>query len=146
MNVRDVCSRNLASVPVSASLSEVAMLMRDRRVGAVVVLKGPVSDPVAAGIVTDRDIVRAQLERASDLSSICVADVMTADPLIVCEDDAVDDVIERMREFRVRRAPVVTTRGTVCGLISTDDLVSEIARELAGLARLVERQPKLEHF
>ena len=146
MNVRDVCSRNLVSVPISASLSEVAILMRDRRVGAVVVLKGPADEPVAAGIVTDRDIVRAQLERASDLSSVCVVDVMTPDPMIVCEDDPVDDVIERMRGFRVRRAPVVTARGTLCGLISTDDLVSEIARELAALARLGELQPKLEHF
>ena len=140
MNVGEMYSRGLVSVTANAPLSEAARLMRDRRVGAVVVVSTPSDRPVAVGIITDRDIVSAQLDSAADLSSLRSADVMTPDPLILCESDAVGDAIERMRERGVRRAPVVTIHGALIGLVSTDDLISQVARELGALARLMERQ------
>ena len=144
MNVGQMCSRGLVSVPQSTPLSEVARLMRDRRVGTVVVVTSPMDKPLAAGIITDRDIVHAQLDRTADLSALCAADIMTRDPLVLCSDVAVDDAIERMRVRDVRRAPVVTEHGALLGLVSTDDLISQVARDLGELARLLERQPATE--
>lgn len=141
MNVGQMCSRGLVSVPQSTPLSEVARLMRDRRVGTVVVVTSPMDKPLAVGIITDRDIVHAQLDRTADLSALCAADIMTRDPLVLCSDVAVDDAIERMRVRDVRRAPVVTEHGALLGLVSTDDLISQVARDLGELARLLERQP-----
>lgn len=140
MNVGQICSRNLVSAPASAPLSDIAKLMHDRRVGAVVITKAPLDRPVAVGIITDRDIVRAQLERKSDLAHLSAEDVMTRDPLVLGEEDAVDDAIQRMRARAVRRAPVVTSHGALAGLVSTDDLVTEVARELGSLANVLERQ------
>lgn len=141
MNVGQMCSRGLVSVPPSTPLSEVARLMRDRHVGTVVVVTSPMDQPLAAGIITDRDIVHAQLDRTADLSALCAGDVMTRDPLVLCSDVAVDDAIERMRVRGVRRAPVVTEHGALLGLVSTDDLIAQVARDLGELARLLERQP-----
>jgi CBS domain-containing protein len=140
MNVGQVCSRNLVSAASSASLADLAKLMHDRHVGAVVITKAPLDRPVAIGIVTDRDIVRAQLERKSELARLAAEDIMTRDPLVVAEGDAIDDAIQRMRARGVRRAPVVTAHGALAGMVSTDDLVAEIARELGNLARILERQ------
>lgn len=144
MKIGQMYSRGLISVAESASLSEVARLMRDRHVGAVVVVAAPLDQPVAAGIITDRDIVHAQLDHTADLSRLSAADVMTPDPLVLCEDLAVGDAIERMRARGVRRAPVVTVHGVLIGLVSTDDLISQVARELSSLANLLERQPSVE--
>jgi CBS domain-containing protein len=140
MNVGQICSRNVVSAPASAPLSDIAKLMHDHRVGAVVITKAPLDRPVAVGIITDRDIVRAQLKRKTDLAHLSAEDIMTRDPLVLGEDDAVESAMQRMRARAVRRAPVVTSHGALAGFVSTDDLVAQVARELGTLAHVLERQ------
>ena len=144
MKVGQVCSRNVVCASTSAPLSEVAKLMREHHVGAVVITKAPLDQPIATGIVTDRDIVRAQLQRTADLTRLRAEDVMTRDPLVVGEEDSLEDAIKRMRTRGVRRAPVVTPHGALIGLVSTDDLIAQVARELTAIARVLELQPRRE--
>jgi CBS domain-containing protein len=141
MNVGQLCSRDLVAVVPTTPLSEVARLMCERHVGAVVVTKSPIDQPVAVGVITDRDITRAQLGGTRDLSQIFSDQVMSADPLVLCEDEAVEEALGRMRARGVRRAPVTTPRGNLVGVISTDDLVAQLARELSALAHLLALQP-----
>jgi CBS domain-containing protein len=115
--------------------------MSERHVGAVVVIAESMPQ-MAVGIITDRDIVRAQLEHVADLSRLRVADVMTPAPFTLREDAALDDAIEAMRSHGVRRAPVVSAAGALVGFVSTDDLIAELARQLSVLGRLLERQPR----
>jgi CBS domain-containing protein len=97
--------------------------------------------PVAVGVITDRDITHAQLDRARNLSQIFSDQVMTRNPLVLCEDDAVEEALGRMRARGVRRAPVTTAHGMLVGVISTDDLIAQISRELSALAHLLDLQP-----
>ena len=140
MKIGTVCSRNPVTASVSASLADVARLMYENNVGTVIVTSNPADRPVASGIVTDRDIVRAQLTHAADLSRLNAAEVMTRDPLVVCEDDSTEDALRRMRERGVRRAPVISASGALTGIVSTDDLIAHLAQEFGALARLLERQ------
>ncbi len=142
MNLGEMCTRGVVSVSESASLREVATLMSERYVGSVVVVTQSGSQPTAVGIITDRDIVRAQLDHVADLSRLRVADVMTVAPLILRSDEAVEDAIDSMRARGVRRAPVVNRQGALIGFVSTDDLIAELARQFGTLARLIERQPR----
>jgi len=143
MKVGEMCSRGVVSVFESASLQEVAVLMRDRHVGAIVVVaKAAQTRPV--GIVTDRDIVRAQLAHVADLSRLCAADVMTKPPLTVHDDALLEEAIERLRARGIRRAPVVNARGDLVGFLSTDDLIAEMARQVSTLAKTLQRQPAHE--
>lgn len=142
MNVGEVCTRDLVSAPSGAPLSELARLMAERGVGAVVVTKSPIDAPVPAGMITDRDILRAQLTRKATLDNLRAGDVMTRDPLVLDEACSLEDAIHRMRSRGVRRAPVVSASGALVGLLSTDDLVSQVAHEIVSLARVLERQPR----
>lgn len=144
MKVGDICTRNPATVSTSATLSEVARLMRDRHIGAVIVTKAPLDRPVATGIITDRDIACAQLDRRSDLSSLSAEEAMTRNPLEINEEESLSGAIEKLRARGVRRAPVVSSNGALVGLVSTDDLLAGVARELMLLARLVTLQPRRE--
>ena len=144
MNIGEICSRDLVSVSADTPLTEVASAMRDEHVGIVVVTKAPAEEPVAAGVITDRDIVRAWLDQGTDIAGLRAEKVMTGDPLVFSEVESVETAITRLRERGVRRAPVVTRHGQLVGLVSTDDLIAHLAGELSGLARLLEQQPRRE--
>jgi len=144
MNIGNLCSRRLITVSTGAPISEVASLMRDEHVGAVIVTHGSAAARRVVGILTDRDIVRAQLARTADLSSLSVADTMTPDPLVLLEQESVDGAIAHLRARGVRRAPVVRDDGTPAGVISVDDLLAHLAAKLIGLADIVARQVQKE--
>ncbi len=144
MNIGELCNREPVAVAAATPLSEVARLMCERHVGAVVVAASPMDQPVPVGMITDRDITRAQLGSGGDLSHLFSDEVMTRDLLVLCEDEGVEEALDRMRVRGVRRAPVVTARGMLMGVVSTDDLIAQLARELSALARLLELQPLRE--
>lgn len=141
MNIGQICTRPAVTATAGASLAEVAELMRDRNVGAVVITKSPIDQPVPVGMITDRDIVQAQLERTADLSRLSAEQIMSRDPLVLREDTDVDEAIRHMRARGVRRAPVLTSNGTLVGLVSTDDLIARIAEDVVGLASVLAKQP-----
>jgi CBS domain-containing protein len=140
MRVGELCSRNVVAVSAAAPLIEAARLMCEQCVGAVIVTAAPAGRPVAVGVVTDRDIVCAQLERVVDLAQLRLADVMTRDPLVLNEDDAAEEAIHRMRGRGVRRAPVISSSGALTGVISFDDLLAYVSANVAALAHLADRQ------
>ena len=144
MNTGTLCSRNLITISTGAPLSDVARLMREAHVGAVVVTEDGIDHARVAGIITDRDIVRAQLGRTADLSSLSARETMTPDPLVLTEEESIDGAIAHLRARGVRRAPVVRVDGTPVGLISVDDLLQHLAGKLSGLAGIVAWQVRQE--
>jgi CBS domain-containing protein len=144
MNVGNLCSRRLVKVSIGEPISEVARLMQDRHVGAVVVTEGNGAQARVVGIITDRDIVRAQLARTADLTSLSAGETMTRDPLVVFEQDSIDGTIAHLRARGVRRAPVARDDGTPVGLVSSDDLLAHVAEKLIGLAGAVAQQVRKE--
>lgn len=144
MVVGSLCSRPAVSVATGAPISDVARLMRDRHVGAVVVTDGRGNRPRTVGVITDRDIVSAQLAHTADLSRLAAADIMTRDPLVIGEEEPVDGAIAHLRARGVRRAPVVSRDGTLVGLVSADDLFAHVARELIAMGEIIARQRRAE--
>ena len=144
MLIGSLCSRRPITVTKGAPISDVALLMRDQHIGAVIVTESGPEQPRAVGMITDRDIIRAQLERTADLSRLSAAEVMTRDPLVIGEEESVDGAIAHLRARGVRRAPVVALEGTLVGLISADDLLAHVARKLIGLAEIVGWQRRAE--
>ena len=144
MNVGSFCSRPPVAVPTGAPLTEVARLMRERHVGAVVVTEGDPAQPRVAGIVTDRDIVCARLSRTEDLSAISASEIMTPHPLVICEQDSIGAAVSHLRARGVRRAPVVTQEGALVGVVSSDDLLAHLASQIAAMARIVAQQVRRE--
>jgi CBS domain-containing protein len=112
--------------------------MCEEDIGTVVVTAAPSGQPVPVGMLTDRDIVCAQLDRAVDLGQLRIGDIMTADPLVLNEDAPVEQAIHLLRKRRVRRAPVIGHGGELIGVISFDDLLAQVAGNLRSLAHMAE--------
>ena len=148
MRIGDLCTREAYYVSSDAPLLEAVREMHRRHVGAVVVVGGGAGGAAAGrpvGIVTDRDVVRAEMTRHADVFSLTVGEAMTVNPLVLEESCSLAQGINRLRHRGVRRAPVVDARGKLIGLISFDDVLPAVAESLTELAKLIGRQSRLEH-
>jgi CBS domain-containing protein len=96
-----------------------AGLMRDHAIGCL-----PVTDEHGrvAGVVTDRDLCMAALDRGALLAAIPVTAAMSSPVHTCAPDDSVDVAEAWMMSHRVRRLPVVDHDGLPIGILSVDDL------------------------
>jgi CBS domain-containing protein len=144
MKVGALCTRGVISVPTSATLVEVATRMRDGHVGAVIVTSGTEPHLRVVGIITDRDIVRAQLSHKADLSRLSAGGTMTERPLVLDEQESLEGAIAQLRARMVRRAPVVAADQRPIGLISIDDLLAQLTTSLIDVVGILGRQARGE--
>ncbi|HJS89403.1 MAG TPA: CBS domain-containing protein [Steroidobacteraceae bacterium] len=144
MRVRDLYSPAAQVTGPDQALAEAARTMLESHVGSLIVVDAGGKGGKPIGMLTDRDIVRGQLRLSADLFCLTVGDVMTPDPLTITANMGVTEAIEAMRARAVRRAPVVDGSGGVLGIVTLDDLVPAVARELEELATLLGTQPRHE--
>jgi CBS domain-containing protein len=110
----------------STSVAEVARIMRDRHVGDVLVR----SNGRLRGIATDRDIVVRCVAEGGEVGRASIGDLLTTDPVMIDADAAIDDAVERMRDHKIRRLPVVED-GRLVGVVSLGDLAADSDRKSA---------------
>jgi CBS domain-containing protein len=128
--VRDVANRQVVTVAPETTLTQCAKTMRDEHVGSVVVIPGDRADSRPIGIVTDRDIALEAVAPSLDPSTLTAGDVMSQSLGTVNEDDDILDALARMREFGVRRLPVLDATGRLAGIVAVDDLLSALAQQI----------------
>jgi CBS domain-containing protein len=132
MSLERFARKEMVVANLHESSAEVAARMKERHVGAVVV----VQDARPIGIVTDRDLVtRVLATRATKDTPI--GDIMTANPETVRTGDSLDTAVARMRERGVRRLPIVDREGRLAGMVTLDDVLVLLAAEQTALANAV---------
>lgn len=136
MRIARLFSRNLVTVPRSASLVHAATLMRNHHVGALVVTEHELAER-ACGIVTDRDLVVQLVAPGVDANVVAVGDVMVEPCKYIAANCDSYEAIETMRREGVRRLVVTNEEGRMLGLLSFDDLVDGLAAEMADLAAVI---------
>lgn len=135
--LEDYIKKDPVTVSEEGSLEEVARLMREKNVGSVVVVK---DHDIPTAIITDRDIVTRLLAKEVSLEEVCVKDVASQSLLLVKEDQCLDDVLEKMSEKAVRRAPVVSQEGKLMGVVSLDDVIVCMAERLQKVLTVIQKQ------
>jgi CBS domain-containing protein len=125
--------REVVSIGADATLCEAARLMARRRIGAVVV-RG--YDGLIAGIISERDIVRAIAEESVAALGHSVSSRMTRNVTTCAECDTIEDLMEAMTRGRFRHVPVIEDDQLV-GIVSIGDVVktriAETIREAESL-------------
>ena len=118
--VRDVMTADIVRCESSATIRDVAKLMRDRDIGDVVIT----DNGRLRGIVTDRDIVVRCIADGADPKSAKAADVCSSDLTTGRPDMTIDEAASLMRDHAIRRLPIVDN-GDVVGIVSLGDLAVE---------------------
>ncbi len=109
----------VATVTPNSSVRDLATMLRERRIGAVVVSADGSS---IEGIVSERDIVRQLTDFGPKFLSVKVREIMTKDVLSCSPTDTVDTCMELMTGRRIRHLPVAVA-GKLTGLVSIGDIV-----------------------
>lgn len=122
----DAKGRNVVAVSRDQTLSEVATILNEKQIGAVVVtsLEGRI-----AGIFTERDLVRAIAREGAAVLEKPVSSSMTTSVTHCREDNTDDELMEIMTAGRFRHVPVETD-GTLVGIISIGDVVKSRISEI----------------
>ena len=115
----------LISVAPDTGVSDAAALLAEKRIGAVVVKEGE----RLAGILSERDIVRALAVRGGGCLDQKVSSIMTSNVETCTPNETVESVMGRMTSGRFRHMPVVV-EGKVTGIVSIGDLVKSRLSQL----------------
>jgi CBS domain-containing protein len=129
MSLGALFTRKAVTADPKDSLAKAAQLMQQHNVGAIVVVER--DRPV--GILTDRDLALATcLHDASPHDPI--QSRMTSPVETIRTDDGIYNATQKMRELSVRRLPVVNHVGVLVGMVTLDDLLALLSRELRNVA------------
>lgn len=130
MLVSDLIRRkgsSVASAPPDTTVAGLLDLLAEHGIGAVVV---STDGSTVAGIVSERDVVRALRSAGPALLDAPITEVMTADVVVSAPGDTVENLMRLMTERRIRHVPVVAAGGRMAGIISIGDVVKSRIDEL----------------
>ena len=125
------------SITPSETLGEAVKVLRDKRIGALVVTD---NSGALCGILSERDIVRKLADTPGQTLPQSVSDVMTEKVETCAPDEALVSVLKRMTAGRFRHMPVVN-EGQLLGMITIGDVVNfrltELEHEALQLKQLI---------
>ncbi len=122
MNVAQILKQKgnrIVSLPADARIGEAAGVLAAEGIGALMILDrmGKV-----AGILSERDVVRALAAHGMEAVALPVAEVMTANVIFCKPEDTIDRLMAEMTQRRFRHLPVMD-QGRVIGIVSIGDVV-----------------------
>jgi CBS domain-containing protein len=118
--------RDVVGIDPNASLASAVSLLTEKRIGALVILG---AGGRIAGILSERDIVRALAERGAVALDEPVSRIMTRKVSTCTENETVAGIMERMTDGKFRHVPVVD-HGQLVGIVSIGDVVKHRLREM----------------
>lgn len=132
--VADVMTGKVVTLSPHHTFADAVNLMNDRHFRHCVVVDGYRK---AVGVISDRDIFRV-LARNPNSRSKSLEQIMTRNPITVKRDTPIIDAVAKLISRRINCLPVVENDGTICGIVTSTDLLKsyqqllELVRKQAG--------------
>jgi CBS domain-containing protein len=118
-------TENLVFCTPEDTVSKVAQLMKREDIGPVLIVDTERSKTLV-GIVTDRDLAIKVVSEGRDPQKTKVQEVMTR-KLITCHaDDSIENAMNAMAQYQLRRIPVVDENNRLVGIISQADVATRV--------------------
>ena len=124
--IREVMHRGVVTCKVDAALDQVAKIMLDNDVSALVVIDEHLD---ACGVITKTDLIACY---DKDLSAIMAEDIMSPRLSTVSPDTPVPQAVQQMLDGKIHQLVIVTQGGShrrPVGIFTSGDAVSLMARE-----------------
>jgi CBS domain-containing protein len=108
----------VVTAPPSLSVTDALAILTEKGIGSILIVEGG----AIAGIISERDIVRALARRGTGCLQGPVSGLMTAKVVTCAPEQSIAEVMAIMTEGRFRHVPVVS-EGRLAGMISIGDVV-----------------------
>jgi len=128
--VKEAMKTNLAIVNPNVSVLEAAKIMKNRKIGNVIVVEK--KQPI--GILTESDILKKVVAEGKNAKDVIVKDVMSTPIIVVDPYITLEEAMKTMGKCNVRRLPVIE-KDELIGIITQKDIsilspiLHEISRE-----------------
>lgn len=131
MKVQEIMTRDVATCGPETDLATAARLMWDYDCGII-----PIIDEVGTvlSVVTDRDICIGVATKGRTASHIAVREVASPTLHTCLADDDVSVALDTMKQFKIRRLPVIDRGGHLTGMLSLNDIVLHVKPKAAPTA------------
>lgn len=130
--VRDIMTKDLRVVRPDTTIKEVVATMNKFNIGSIIVVQG--DRPV--GIITERDILRRQVEPCLAPEVLTASQVMTSPLITIGETANIQDAAKLMARKKAKRLPVMNN-GKLVGILTFTDIVFKVPNMLTILEELV---------
>jgi CBS domain-containing protein len=131
-----IAEQELVIAPETISVSAAAQLMKQKEVGAVMV----VDEGRLVGLFTERDALFRVLAEGRDTRTTRLADVMTRNPTTIHPDRPFPEALHIMHEGGFRHVPVVEDHRPVGMVSARDALGPELEDFVYEMLRQEQRQ------
>lgn len=142
MPIASLCSKAVVSVDASATLQTATELMKKNNVGSLIVMEGN-GQRKPVGILTDRDVALKAFSNGLTASTH-VDQIMSKKIVSIASHAGIAEAVDKMENNGVRRIVVKDKDENICGVVSSDDILQLLAREISGIGRLVQKQVSAE--
>ena len=124
-----------------ATVAEAVKLMKAENISALIVKDVCRTEGnTLAGVLSERDVVHALLERGGSLLSMPVSQLMTRQPVTCAPSDSVQQALQLMDKHHIRHLPVLED-GHLVGVVSARDFTRLHLQELEGTVASVAEPP-----
>lgn len=136
LKCKDVMSHKIKACYPHSTVKEAVSVMKEMNCGVV-----PVVDEnyMVKGIVTDRDIALFVVLQNRDPETTRLEEFMNKDVITSSEDESIDDIVKKMKYYKIRRIPVVDNHGKLIGLISLGDIAVKVPEEEQMVYEAIEK-------
>lgn len=138
MKVRDVMTPGVVSCPPSTTVADAARVMRDERIGSILVVD---EKDGLVGLLTDRQITHAVVAEGLDPRTVAVDQFMFTDFVPLEPDMDLLTAVRLQKELAMRRLPVVED-GVPVGIMSVSDIAAFVKECIDAI--LVEGKVRVE--
>jgi CBS domain-containing protein len=139
MMLNEIFTRSVFTAGPEETLAGVARQMQEHNVGTVIIVK----DRRPVGIITDRDLAIAMGARG-ERAETPVRQVMTHHVLAIPAETNIYTATQFMREREVRRLPIVDREDHLVGIVTLDDLLRFLGRELYNLVEGIRHEMEVK--
>lgn len=122
MKVRDIMTKDIASLRSDDTIEHAAQLMKQYNCGSLPVC----TQDKLIGIITDRDIAVRSVASGEDVTHKRVGEIMTNDVVFANPETDVNDAARIMSDRQIRRLPVVENNSLI-GIVALGDISLEPA-------------------
>lgn len=152
MSIKSLCRKEVLTVKPGTIIEDVTEIMEEKNIGCVIVSQDGtnwkemgIRGAKGFGIVTDRDIALKVINKRLDPKTTPIDTIMTTRNLVVLKEDmGLLEALEQVRNSAVRRFPVVDAEGNLEGIITIDDIIRLLGKEMADVAQVIENESPLE--